>query len=118
MMKIYNTSQLYETKELHALASEPFSDELTPRYLQQALSRSRRTLKESLIDQKLVLGLGNIYAAEVLFLACINPVIITATLSKRRVPRLHRAILDVLSESLALGSTMNVDPENIDGSYD
>jgi formamidopyrimidine-DNA glycosylase len=118
MMKIVKASELYETKELRALAPEPFSGEFTSRYLQQALSRSRRTLKESLIDQKLVLGLGNIYAAEVLFLARINPFIVTATLSKRRVPRLHRAILDVLSESLALGSTMNVDPENIDGSYD
>ncbi|HEX8117381.1 MAG TPA: zinc finger domain-containing protein, partial [Pyrinomonadaceae bacterium] len=31
--------------------------------------------------------------------------------------RLHRAILDVFAESIAHGSTMNVDPENIDGSY-
>src|SRR4051812_18674348 len=118
MMKIVKASELYETKELRMLAPEPFSEEFTIEYLQRALSRSRRTLKETLLDQKLVLGLGNIYAAEVLFLARINPFIVTAELSKRRVPRLHRAILDVLSESLARGSTMNVDPENIDGSYD
>jgi formamidopyrimidine-DNA glycosylase len=117
MMKIVPGAELYEAKELRSLAPEPFSDEFTPDYLHQAISRSRRTLKKTLLDQKRVLGLGNIYAAEVMFLARINPFIAANELSKRRVPRLHRAILDVLSESLAHGSTMNVDPENIDGSY-
>ncbi len=117
MMKIVKAVELYETKELRLLAPEPFSEEFTPEYLAQALARSRRTLKETLLDQKLVLGLGNIYAAEVLFLARINPFLSSTTLTKRRVPRLHRAILDVLAEAVAHGSTMNVDPENIDGSY-
>ena len=117
MMKIVKTAELDETKELRQLAPEPFSEEFTPGYLSKALARSRRTLKETLLDQKLVLGLGNIYAAEVMFLARINPFIVTATLSERRIPRLHQAILDVLAESLAHGSTMNVDPENIDDSY-
>jgi formamidopyrimidine-DNA glycosylase len=117
MMKIVAAAELYEAKELRSLAPEPFSDEFTPDSLHQAISRSRRTLKETLLDQKRVLGLGNIYAAEVMFLARINPFIAANELSRRRIPRLHRAILDVLSESLSHGSTMNVDPENIDGSY-
>jgi formamidopyrimidine-DNA glycosylase len=117
MMKIVPMEELHEAKELRFLAPEPFSEEFTIAYLKAALSRSRRTLKETLLDQKRVLGLGNIYAAEVMFLARVNPFGSAAELSKRRVPRLHRAILDVLSESLSHGSTMNVDPENIDGSY-
>jgi formamidopyrimidine-DNA glycosylase len=117
MMKLVHSSELYETKELSSLAPEPFSDGFTPEYLQTALARSRRTLKETLIDQSRVLGLGNIYAAEVMFLARANPFTTAADISKRRVARLHRAILDVLSESIAQGSTLNVDPENIDGSY-
>jgi formamidopyrimidine-DNA glycosylase len=117
MMKIVKAAELYEAKELKSLAPEPFSEEFTPGYLQKALARSRRTLKETLLDQKLVLGLGNIYAAEVMFLARINPFIATLTLSKSRIPRLHQAILDILAESLRHGSTMNVDPENIDDSY-
>jgi formamidopyrimidine-DNA glycosylase len=117
MMKIVMNAELYEVKELRELAPEPFSEEFTVDYLHAALSRSRRTLKETLLDQKRVLGLGNIYAAEVMFTARVNPLIVAAELSRRRIPRLHRAILDVLSESLAHGSTMNVDPEDIDGSY-
>ncbi|HEX8710067.1 MAG TPA: bifunctional DNA-formamidopyrimidine glycosylase/DNA-(apurinic or apyrimidinic site) lyase [Pyrinomonadaceae bacterium] len=117
MMKIAAAAELDRTRELSALAPEPFSEEFTPAYLHGALSRSRRTLKETLLDQKKVVGLGNIYAAEALFVARVNPFIPAAELSKRRVPRLHRAILDILAESLSHGSTLNVDPENIDGSY-
>ncbi len=117
MMKIVQRANLDETKELRFLAPEPFSELFTPAYLHAALSNSRRTLKETLLDQKRVTGLGNIYAAEVMFLARVNPFLLAAEISKRRVPRLHRAILDIFRESLAHGSTLNIDPENIDGSY-
>jgi formamidopyrimidine-DNA glycosylase len=117
MMKIVPAPQLYETKELRRLAPEPFSDQFTIDYLYSALARSRRTLKETLIDQTKVAGLGNIYAAEAMFLARANPFIMAARFSRRRVPRLHRAIIDVLGEAIAHGSTLNVDPQNIDSSY-
>jgi formamidopyrimidine-DNA glycosylase len=117
MMKIVARSRLFETKELRSLAPEPFSDSFTVDYLHAALGRSRRTLKETLLDQKRVTGLGNIYAAEVMFLARANPFIVASEFSRRRVPRLHRAILATFTDALAYGSTLNVDPENIDGSY-
>lgn len=117
MMKLVKASELDAAKELRSLAPEPFSDEFTPQTLGRALSRSRRTLKETLLDQTKVTGLGNIYAAEALFLARINPFTIAAELSPRRLPRLHQAILQVFHESIAHGSTMNVNPEDIDGSY-
>jgi formamidopyrimidine-DNA glycosylase len=81
------------------------------------LQRSRRTLKETLLDQRRVTGLGNIYAAEAMFLARANPFQTASAFSLRRVPKLHRAILDVLDEAIRHGSTLDVDPENIDGSY-
>ena len=117
LMKYVAAGELHRTKELSALAPEPFSPEFTPRYLASALARSRRTLKETLLDQTKVTGLGNIYAAESLFLARANPFNASADFPARRITRLHGAILEVLRESIAHGSTMNVDPENIDGSY-
>lgn len=117
LMRLVRADDLFETKELRALAPEPFSGEFTPGYLASALARSRRTLKETLLDQTKVTGLGNIYAAEALFLARANPFAVAAEFSRRRVPRLRRAILEVLGESIAHGSTMNVDPEDVDASY-
>ena len=117
LMKIVKASELHEAKELRALAPEPFSDEFSPEYLLATLKRSGRALKEVLLDQTKITGLGNIYAAEALFIARINPFIAASKLSGRRSPRLHLAIREILDEAIAHGSTMNVDPENIDGSY-
>ncbi|HEY0004588.1 MAG TPA: bifunctional DNA-formamidopyrimidine glycosylase/DNA-(apurinic or apyrimidinic site) lyase [Pyrinomonadaceae bacterium] len=117
MMKIVPRATLDQTKELRSLAPEPFSEEFTPDYLRDVLSRSRRTLKETLLDQTKVTGLGNIYAAEAMFIARANPFIPSAEFSRRRVRRLHRAILDILAESIAHGSTLNVDLQNIEASY-
>lgn len=117
MMKVVASQLLHETKELRSLAPEPFSEDFTTEYLEAVLRSSRRALKEVLLDQTRVTGLGNIYAAEALFIARVNPSAIAAEISKRRILRLHQAILDVLRESIAHGSTLNVDPQNIDGSY-
>ena len=117
LMKVVPAERLAEARELRDLAPEPFSEEFTPAYLARALAGTRRALKDVLLDQTKVTGLGNIYAAEVLFLAGLDPFAPASGLAPRRVARLHRAILDVLGEALAHGSTMNVDPEDIDGSY-
>ena len=74
-------------------------------------------MKETLLDQTKVCGLGNIYAAEAMFLAKVNPEIPASKTPSRKIPPLFQAIRDVLTESIAHGSTLNVNPENIDGSY-
>src|SRR5919112_2583914 len=117
LMKVLPLERLADARELRGLAPEPFSAEFTPAYLAAVLARTNRVLKDVLLDQTKVTGLGNIYAAEVLHLARVNPFSVASHVSRRHVTRLHRAILEVLGEALALGSTMNVDPENIDGSY-
>jgi formamidopyrimidine-DNA glycosylase len=117
LMKVVPAERLAEARELRGLAPEPFSEEFTPAHLAAVLARTNRALKDVLLDQTKVTGLGNIYAAEVLHLARVSPFSPASQLPRRQVTRLHRAILDVLGEALAHGSTMNVDPENIDGSY-
>ena len=117
LMKIVPRDELPETKELACLAPEPFSHEFTPEYLHQTLQKSNRAVKEFLLDQTKVCGLGNIYAAEALFLANINPMLRANQISAKRTRILHEKIKFVLAESIAHGSTLNVDPENIDGSY-
>jgi formamidopyrimidine-DNA glycosylase len=117
MMKLIEAGQLAETKELKCLAPEPLSDEFSFRYFRQALSKSKRSLKEFLLDQTKVCGLGNIYVAEALFLARVNPQTPADQISANRAKNLYEAIRFVLAESIKHGSTMNVNPENIDGSY-
>lgn len=116
-MKLVETTRLFETKELSELAPEPFSEDFNLAYLKTVLSLSKRPLKEFLLDQTKVCGLGNIYVSESLFISKINPQILANEVPKRKIPPLFNAIRDVLAESIAHGSTLNVNPENIDGSY-
>lgn len=97
IMRLINASQLVSTRGIAELAPEPFGDEFNLLYLQTVLSRSQRSLKTLLLDQTKVLGLGNIYAAEALFRAGINPFKPASELSSRRVARLYAAIREVLA---------------------
>src|ERR1700686_1714445 len=115
VMKLVARTRLAKTKGIGELAPEPFSDDFSPGYLKATLARSRRTLKTLLLDQTRVLGLGNIYAAEALFRAGVNPFKTAATLSARRVERLHQAILDVLSDAISESSTSRANLEQPNG---
>ena len=117
LMKIVETENLKEAKEIKKLAPEPFSEDFNRKYFRDVLKTSKKSLKEFLLDQTKVLGLGNIYAAEAMFLAGVNPQIAANEVSSRKANVLFEKIRDVLNESIAQGSTLNVDPENIDGSY-
>ena len=117
LLNLLETENLYLSDELKKLAPEPFSEEFSLNYFKLALESSKRSLKEFLLDQTKVCGLGNIYASEAMFLAKVNPQIAANSLSSKKTGLLHKNIQKVLAESISHGSTMNVDPENIDGSY-
>lgn len=55
------------------LGLEPFDDSLTGAYLQSRLGKRKKTVKERLLDQSIVAGIGNIYSDEILFAAGIYP---------------------------------------------
>lgn len=115
MRLIRDTGRL--PKELATLAPEPLSDEFTEEYFLETLSRSRRSLKQLLLDQTRVLGLGNIYAVEALFLAGINPMKPANRLSKPRAQKLYQAIRQILHEAIEAGSTLRIDLSDGNSSY-
>jgi formamidopyrimidine-DNA glycosylase len=104
-------------KEILALAPEPFSSDFSELYFRETLRKSRRSLKQLLLDQTRVLGLGNIYAAEALFLAGVNPMKSSERLSKARTEKLYRAVRDVLQEAIDAGSTLRIDMSDGNGDY-
>lgn len=104
-------------KELVSLAPEPLSDEFSEEYFIETLRRSKRTLKTLLLDQTRILGLGNIYAVEALFLAGIHPLKHADTLSKPRARKLYQAIRHTLEEAINAGSTLKIDLNDGESSY-
>ena len=117
LMKIVNTAELHEAKEIKKLAPEPFSDEFSVEYLTRVSRASKRTVKEFLIDQTKVTGLGNIYACEAMFLAGVHPSVRTHRLSTRRLAKLHKSIVATLAEAVGHSQNIVPDPENLEGGY-
>jgi formamidopyrimidine-DNA glycosylase len=117
LMKIVNTDELYDTKELEKLAPEPFSDEFSHEYFHRVLKTSKRSLKEVLLDQTKVCGVGNIYASEAMFAAGIHPAVRSDKVSKPKAAKLHASVIAVLQEAITYAAKLRVDPENLEGSY-
>ena len=116
-MNLLPSATVHESAELSILAPEPLSEHFIADQLRETLSRSRRSVKQLLLDQTRVLGLGNIYASEVLFLARISPFAIASRLSKKRVVRLYEAIRRILEEAIDEGSTLRIDLADEASSY-
>lgn len=93
------------TLDLHAknadpdlgLGPEPADASLTAEYLLDVFARKRGPIKPVLLDQRVIAGLGNIYAAESLWHAKISPRTAAAELTKRQIAALLRAIRKVIA---------------------
>jgi formamidopyrimidine-DNA glycosylase len=80
------------------------------------LFRRRKTpIKSALLNQKLLRGVGNIYADESLFRAGIRPRRRASTVSRQQLGKLHRAVQEVLREAIALGGSSIADYVNASG---
>ena len=101
-----NDSRALSALSLHAKGKDPLPSlgmeandpALNADHLRTALKSRRGPIKPALMDQKVLAGLGNIYAAEALWRAKISPRAVASSLSKPRLERLVAAIHSVLSE--------------------
>jgi formamidopyrimidine-DNA glycosylase len=88
-----------------ALGIEPLDEAFTAERLSVILRGSRQAVKRVLMDQRRLVGVGNIYANEVLWRAEIDPSRAAATVSAVEAARLHREIRDVLTRAVAARGT-------------
>ena len=91
---------------IEKLGPEPLSKDFTVERFATDLKRSAQPIKVKLLDQRLVAGVGNIYASEALFRAGISPRKASRQLKRAQVERLWFAIREVLAEAIAAGSTL------------
>jgi len=104
---VYASSELDPVahKLLGGLVVEPLEAGFDPDFFHQALQGRRSAIKQVLLAGDIVVGVGNIYASEALFLAGIRPTVRADRLSRPRALRLHAAIVQVLTKALALGGS-------------
>jgi formamidopyrimidine-DNA glycosylase len=112
-LDLVRTDELDQWPSFKALGPEPL--EITAKELQQRLAGRSASIKQLLLDQHVVAGLGNIYVCEALFRAGIHPGRAGGSISRERLERLVRAIHDVLDEAIAAGGSTLRDFARPDG---
>jgi formamidopyrimidine-DNA glycosylase len=97
------------------LGPEPLSLEFSQAYLTQICKGRDRPIKNALLDQSLIAGLGNIYVDESLFLGGLHPTRPCRSLSSAQIQRLHQAIETVIRNALTQGGTTFSDFRQVSG---
>ncbi len=119
-IKILKKSQ-FDIDTFDNLGIEPLSEKFTTKNLEVIFAKTRRAIKVVLMDQKLIAGIGNIYANEVLFISKINPQKPANSLTKKEIVSLKNSIIKVLKTAIKFQGTSAADdayikPDGLRGS--
>lgn len=104
-MHLFKPGEELTELPLRQLGPEPFSEEFTAGYLRERLKKTNRSVKTALLDQRTVVGLGNIYVDEALFRAGIHPEATANKLTKKQTVLLHKEIIQTLKEAVEAGGS-------------
>jgi formamidopyrimidine-DNA glycosylase len=113
-MFVTSTDDLGKVKELQHIAIDPLDQVFTWPTFQYLLAQRAAKMKQLLMDQKFISGLGNIYSDEVLFAAGLRYDRLSDTLSSQEVRRLYRAIQETVQEAIKMRGTTLEDEAYVD----
>jgi len=114
-MDLAPTEGLEESRWFKGLGPEPLGDDFGPEHLARAFEGRRQSVKVTLLDQRVVAGLGNIYVCEALHRAQIAPDRPAGSLRPARLVRLAQSIREVLAEAIEAGGSTLRDYASADG---
>ena len=97
------------------LGPEPLGNAFSGAHLAEAFAGKTQNIKASLLDQRIVAGLGNIYVCEALYRARISPLVAAGKVSRPRLENLAAVIRDVLNDAIAAGGSTLRDFANAEG---
>jgi len=112
---LYSEADPYQHPLLKQLGVEPLSRQFCVDYLKRRLQDKRLAIKSALMDQCIVVGVGNIYATEALFIAGIHPLKSARTLALVDLKRLLKATKSILRRAIWHGGSSLKDFLNSEG---
>ena len=114
-IKLIPTNRIGQNKHLILLGPEPLTQKFNEKYFKKKLSKIKKNLKNFLMDQKLVSGLGNIYVNEILHLSSINPLKISNKLKNHQIKKIIKNTKTILLCAIKLGGSSIRDFRGIEG---
>lgn len=109
------TDKIFTTPLLCHLGIDPFSEKLTVAFLKDKLKEKRIPIKQALLDQRIISGIGNIYASEALYLARISPLRESFKITQHELKNLIDAVQEVLNKAIKAGGSTLHDYRKPDG---
>jgi formamidopyrimidine-DNA glycosylase len=114
-MGLISTEELERHAWFAQLGPEPLGNAFSGAHLAKSFAGKSQNIKASLLDQRIVAGLGNIYVCEALFRARISPLAAAGKVSARRLETLAVEIRSVLGDAIAAGGSTLRDFANAEG---
>ena len=114
-MGLIPTDQVEAHPWFAGIGPEPLGNGFSAAHLAEVFAGRKQNIKVSLLDQRMVAGLGNIYVCEALYRARISPLLAAGKVSKPRLETLAAVVRDVLNEAIEAGGSTLKDFANADG---
>jgi len=105
-----------DPEELSHLGPEPLTKNFTAKHLQKAFEKKTMPIKTAIMDNAIVVGVGNIYANEALFMTGINPTTPANKLTEEQLKQFVETIKKTLKKAIKAGGTTIADFKGVDGS--
>ena len=115
LIKVLNSDSFCRSKFFMHLGVEPFNKEFNGKYLRKLCKNKNSSIKSIIMNQKNVVGVGNIYASESLFLAKVNPVKKGYLVTADECNDIVKSIKKVLNKSIKLGGSSINDHAMVSG---
>jgi len=114
-IKFYTEQELLKSSHLIYLGVEPLSKSLNFRYFKERIKGFKKSIKNTLMDQSFICGLGNIYVNEALFISKISPGRISFNIKANEIILLIKSIKTILKKSIVFGGSTIKDFHNSEG---
>ncbi len=114
-IKFFNPNNNEKIFHLNKLGPEPLQKKYNPNYLREYISGRKRTIKDILMDQKCVSGLGNIYVNEILFLSRVKPTRQVINLKNFEINKIVKITKKILKIAIKHGGSSIKNFSNEDG---
>ena len=105
MVDLSTSGSVFQHKLLRQIGPEPLSNDFNELSLKEMLRGKKTTIKNALLDQRVVAGLGNIYVCESLFRSNISPKRLALNVKGKRLKALSLIIREVLNEAILAGGS-------------
>jgi len=113
---LFNTSELKEVESIKTLGPEPLEKTTTSVLLKTRLmKRPTWPIKQALLNQELLAGIGNIYSDEILWAVGLHPKELVKNISTPQFKKIYKVMVEILNISILLGGDSTSDYRNIEG---